>query len=83
VLGHREGLSFTCEKPSLVFHQHDGVFFTDLDTAFAVDAFVRLDHFRFVILHLEHILRTVVYTFFTANTFFFVNDRVAHSCISF
>jgi hypothetical protein len=54
----------------------NGGFFTDLYTAFAAKAFIRIHGHGFVVFHFKNLNRANIYAFFTACAFFFVYDNI-------
>ena len=54
----------------------NGVFFTNLDTALAAEAFFGIDGHGFAVLHLENFNRADIYALFTAGALFFIDSRI-------
>jgi hypothetical protein len=69
---HRTGGSQT----GLNFFNGNSAFFTDLDAAFAAQAFFGIDGYGFAVLHFKDFNRANIHAFFAASAFFFVDDRI-------
>jgi len=63
-------------QTGLGFFYDNSAFFTDLDTAFAAKAFIRIDGYGFVVFHFKNLNRANIYAFFAACAFFFVYDNI-------
>jgi hypothetical protein len=63
-------------KTGLSLFHGNRSFFTDLDTAFAAKAFIRIHGYGFVVFHFKNFNRANVYAFFAACAFFFVYDNI-------